>query len=289
MTDNENPVLKNAGSRADAVPAAPRPAMVAASIVTYHTDDEELRRCLSSLSPKLFDRITVIDNSSSENTRRLCAQWQGVTYCPSENIGYGAAHNIAIRQSLADGLRYHLVLNTDIRFNDRDFPILIHYMDSHPDTGALQPMILSPDGTQQYTVRLLPTPFDLILRRFLPGNMMQKRRNRYELRHIDHTRPFNAPYHQGSFMLLRCEALRDVGLFDERFFMYPEDIDLTRRIHERWRTMYVPDMKVIHDHKAESYHSFRMLRIHIINMIRYFNKWGWFFDRSRKRFNSELL
>ncbi len=289
MTDYENPVLKNAGNRSDADPVTPRPGMVAASIVTYHTADEELSRCLASLSPSFFDRITVIDNSSSESTRELCRRWPGVKYCPSDNIGYGAAHNIALRQSLADGIRYHLVLNPDIRFNDNDFPILIHYMDSYPDTGSLQPMIINPDGTQQYTVRLIPTPLDLILRRFIPGTLMQKRRSRYEMRHMDHTRPFNAPNHQGSFMLLRCEALRDVGLFDERFFMYPEDIDLTRRIHERWRTMYVPEMKVIHDHKAESYRSFRMLRIHIVNMIRYFNKWGWFFDSSRKRFNREFI
>lgn len=289
MTDHENPVLKNAGNRSDAESVTQRTGMVAASIVTYHTADEELRRCLTSLSPSFFDRITVIDNSSSESTRQLCRQWPGVKYCPSDNIGYGAAHNIALRQSLADGIRYHLVLNPDIRFNDSEFPILTQYMDSHPDTGSLQPMIINPDGTQQYTVRLIPNPFDLILRRFIPRTMMQKRRNRYEMRHMDHTRPFNAPNHQGSFMLLRCEALRDVGLFDERFFMYPEDIDLTRRIHERWRTMYVPEMKVIHDHKAESYRSSRMLWIHIVNMIRYFNKWGWFFDSSRKRFNREFI
>lgn len=289
MIGNENTTFGSDDKPADAHFAVSGFRPVSASIVTFHTDDDELRRCLGSLSSSCFDHITVIDNSSSIKTRLLCEQWPGVTYVPSENIGYGAAHNIALRDSITDGHLYHLVLNPDIRFNGCEFKRLIEYMDSHPDTGSLQPMIINPDGTQQYTVRLIPTPFDLILRRFLPKALMRNRRSRYELRHMDHSQPFNAPNHQGSFMLLRCEALRDIGLFDERFFMYPEDVDLTRRIHERWKTMYVPALRVIHDHRAESYRSMRMLRIHAINMIRYFNKWGWFFDRSRKRINKELI
>ncbi len=90
-------------------------------------------------------------------------------------------------------------------------------------------------------------------------------------------------------MFLRCSAINKVGLFDERFFMYPEDIDLTRRIHRHFRTVSFPDVTVIHDHRAQSYHDPRLLRIHIVNMIRYFNKWGWLFDSERRRFNSPLI
>ena len=89
-------------------------------------------------------------------------------------------------------------------------------------------------------------------------------------------------------MMLRMKALCDIGGFDERFFMYPEDIDLTRRIHQQYRTMYVPFVTVVHHHRAASYKSPRMLRIHIVNMIRYFNKWGWLFDAERRRINRTL-
>mgnify|MGYP003611155927 FL=1 len=90
-------------------------------------------------------------------------------------------------------------------------------------------------------------------------------------------------------MLLRSKALQKVGLFDERFFMYPEDIDLTRRIREYYRTVFYPHVPVIHNHAQGSYKSKKLLWIHIINLIRYFNKWGWFCDKKRQLINKETL
>lgn len=270
------------------MPQAPVMPVIAASIVTYRTDDNELSRCIDSLDMSALDMVYVIDNSCSEHTRILCGERERVEYIPSDNIGYGAAHNIALRKSLALRRDYHLVLNPDIWFNPADIRPLLDYMESNTDVGTLQPQILNPDGSLQYTVKQVPSPFDLILRRFLPKMLFPRRRDAYELRHMDHSKPFNAPVHQGSFMLLRCSALHRVGLFDERFFMYPEDIDLTRRIHACFRTMFVPSVKVIHDHHAQSYKDLHMLRIHVCNMIRYFNKWGWFIDRQRTEFNSRL-
>lgn len=262
--------------------------MITASIVTYHTDSDELDRCLSALSGSEAERIWVIDNAASDATASQCARHPRISYRQAPNPGYGAAHNIAIREALRSGTDFHLVLNTDVSFSPDTLSVLAAYMQRNPDVGCVQPRIVNPDGSLQYTVRMLPTPLDLILRRFLPASWMKHRRELYELHHIDHSQPFNVPYHQGSFMMLRAEALRSVGLFDERFFMYPEDIDLTRRIHRLYRTMYIPDATVIHDHRAASYHGTRMLRIHVANMIRYFNKWGWFFDPERRRFNSPL-
>lgn len=262
--------------------------MLSISIVTYHTDDDELRRCLDSIPRDGVDCIYVVDNSRSKSTEDLCRQSGRVSYIASDNVGYGAAHNIALRQSMAGGTDYHLVLNPDITFNPSELKLLTDYMDSHPNVGAVQPKIVNPDGTLQMSVRMIPTPMDLIVRRFLPRSWFKKRRARYLLQHLDHDKPFDAPYHQGSFMLLRVAALRDVGIFDERFFMYPEDIDLSRRIHRKYPTMYVPLMTVVHDHRAASYHSVKMLRIHMVNMIRYFNKWGWIFDAERKAVNKEI-
>ncbi len=263
--------------------------MFTASIVTYHTDSAELEQCLTLLLNSNVEYIYIIDNSRNPQTQELCKKYSCVEYIESENHGYGTAHNIAIRKTISDDNHYHLVLNSDITFNPSELNKLIQYMDRFPEVGAIQPRIVNPDGTLQYTVRLLPTPLDLILRRFIPKRIMQSRRDRYELRHLSHDHIFEAPYHQGSFMLLRCEALKKVGLFDEHFFMYPEDIDLTRRIHKDYRTMYVPFITITHNHRAASYKSLKMLGIHIINMIRYFNKWGWFFDSERRAINHKTL
>jgi len=97
------------------------------------------------------------------------------------------------------------------------------------------------------------------------------------------------PYLSGCFMLFRVSALRTVGLFDERFFMYPEDIDITRRMHTEYRTVFYPAATIVHDHARESYKSKRALWIHITNLIKYFNKWGWIRDPERSRINRETL
>ena len=259
------------------------------SIVTYHTDLNELDRCLQSLKTPIVNIIHIIDNSSQQYIADFCKTKEKVIYTASENVGYGAGHNKAIIQTLSKQTDYHLVLNSDVRFEPQVIESLIEYMDRNSDVGQVQPKITYPNGELQYTVRMLPTPKDLIFRRFLPQRIIEKNDYRYLLKFADHNQEMNVPYHQGSFMLFRCDALRKIGLFDERFFMYPEDIDITRRMHRHYRTMYYPASSIIHDHRAASYKNGRMLRIHIANMIRYFNKWGWLFDSERRQFNRRLL
>lgn len=259
-----------------------------ASIVTYHTDPAELSNAINALLLNGVERLWIVDNSSSDEIRNLVGSWKEAVYVASENRGYGAGHNQALRRALDLGADYHLVMNSDIDFGAGTLSPMLGYLDRNPDVGMVQPRIVGLDGELQYTVRRLPAPIDLIGRRFFPRWMLGKRADRYELRHIDHTRPFNVPYHQGSFMLIRCAVLHQTGLFDERFFMYPEDIDLTRRVHARFRTMYLPSPTVVHAHRRESYASGRMLAIHCLNMIRYFNKWGWVFDRQRREFNGRI-
>ena len=232
--------------------------------------------------------IFIVDNACEEAIEEMASRY-GCIYIANVNTGYGAGHNRALRMTLdAGGIDYHLVLNPDVSFEPSVLDDAIGYMDSHNGVGQLQPRVVYPDGTPQYAARMLPTPVDLLVRRFLPGVMFSNRRDRYLLKHLDLSAPHDVPYHQGSFMLFRCDALREVGLFDERFFMYPEDIDITRRMHRRWTTLYMPSVTVVHRHRAESYRSLRMTWIHIVNMVRYFNKWGWIFDEERDRFNSGL-
>lgn len=263
--------------------------MLSVSIVCYNTDCEELGRCLDSLKTSIVSTIYIVDNSSQSYIQDFCATHKNVEYIPSKNVGYGAGHNIAIRKAIENNEEYHLVLNSDVYFEPDTLDKLVEYLDSNKDVAQVQPRITYPDGTLQYTCRLLPTPLDLIFRRFLPKCVIENRNNRYILAHYSHNTPLNIAYHQGSFMLFRTSCFKDVGLFDERFFMYPEDIDITRRMHSKYRTMYWPNVSVVHAHRAASYKSTRMLKIHIVNMVKYFNKWGWFFDSERRKVNREIL
>ena len=90
-------------------------------------------------------------------------------------------------------------------------------------------------------------------------------------------------------MLLRQSTLKEVGLFDERYFMYPEDIDLTRRIAMHYDTLFFPEVVITHEHGAASQKSLKMLIVHIFNLCKYFNKWGWLFDKDRKYLNFKTL
>lgn len=261
----------------------------AASIVTYRTSPAELRHVLGLLSRAGVNHVYVVDNASSAEIRSVCGEFREVEYIPSRNVGYGAGHNIALRRSLSSGVRYHLVLNTDVDFNPADLGLLTDYLERNPAAGCVAPRLVCADGAPQYAARLLPTPTDLLIRRFLPSEIMKTRRHRYELRMFDGTGTYSAPFLFGSFMLLRAEALRRHGIFDERFFLYMEDVDFTRRLHRHWHTVSVPFVTVRHEHRAESYHSLRMLALHCVSAVRYFTKWGWFRDDERSRFNDAAL
>lgn len=264
--------------------------VVSASIVTYNTDCGELRKCVDSLQSNGVPCIFISDNSPDDRLRGFCSEIKGVEYIHNnKNLGYGAGHNVAIREAMQMKSRYHLVINSDVYFGEGVIGKIADYMDENPDVGQLIPNLVYPDGRLQYAVRLLPSPVDLIFRRFLPVKLTGKRNSRYCLMFNDHKHPFNVAYHQGSFMFFRMSSLEKTGLFDERFFMYPEDIDITRRMHRQFRTMFWPEVTVVHAHRAASYKNGRMLLIHMANMIRYFNKWGWIFDKERKTWNKQLL
>lgn len=252
--------------------------MIAASIVTYNTPNDEVDRSIRTLlASPLVVRIDIIDNSRSEATRAVVESFNSerVNYIASDNVGYGAANNIAIRQSLSDDtIQYHLVMNSDIIFDSSLLTELTDLMNANPDMALTIPKVTDREGKEQSSYHRLPSPWDLICHRFVPRRLWTRRMRDYEMKVDGLTEPVNVPYVHGCFMLMRCSALQEVGLFDERFFMYPEDIDLTRRLHEKHRTCVIPWLSIVHDHRAASRHSLRMLCIHATNMLRYFRKWS---------------
>ena len=264
--------------------------MTTASIVTYKTDRQELATVLRCLNDSPVERVYIVDNSPDDSLCDFADFHPSVEYIWGHgNIGYGAAHNIAIQKSQERGTQYHIVLNADIRFVPGTIETLLKYMESHTDVGQVMPLVYYPNGEIQYLCKMIPTPFNLIFKRFFPESFSKKTTEKFQLKFTGYNKEMNVPYLSGCFMFLRVSALKEVGLFDERFFMYPEDIDLTRRVHEKYRTMFFPGASIIHAHAAESRTSKKMLKIHIVNMIRYFNKWGWFYDPKRRKYNRQLL
>ncbi|MEP6683354.1 MAG: glycosyltransferase family 2 protein [Parafilimonas sp.] len=262
------------------------------SVVLYKNSIQQLQQLLSCvLRTTLFYKIYFIDNSPSDKLRNELKEFienKELEYIfTGKNLGYGAAHNIAIRKVLQKN-KYHLVLNPDVKFGKGILEELYNYMELNNNVGVVLPKVLYPNGNLQYVCKLLPTPFNLISRLF-PNTLFPKYNQQFELHFSGHNKIMNIPYLQGCFLLLRTKALEKVGLFDERFFMYPEDIDLTRRLHKRYATIYYPYVVIFHEHAKASFKNWRMFIIHAYNIIKYFNKWGWFFDTERKRINNSVL
>jgi GT2 family glycosyltransferase len=261
------------------------------SICTYMTDIAVLHRCLMSITQSTIKaKIIIIDNSPSNAIRESIGHYEIVEYIHlPHNPGYGTAHNVAIKKSLQLGIDYHLVLNADVYFENHVIENILDFMNNNLHVAHLMPKVLNSDGTVQRLCKLVPNPIDLIFRRFLPSFFAKNQRRKFELWDSGYNKVMFVPYLSGCFMFLRCSALKEVGIFDERFFMYPEDIDLTRRIASKFDTIFFPEVTVIHEHGAASYKSFRMLLIHILNIIKYFNKWGWIFDNGRRVLNRKTL
>lgn len=264
---------------------------ITASIVAYHADPAEILEAAHSFLNSYFHSklLIIIDHSINDNLAASFKDLPDVAYYHHpENRGFGAGHNIAM-QKILDQSPYHLVLNPDVSFEPLVLPSMITYLQDNPRTAQMMPKIVDSKGQLQHLAKLLPHPADLFFKRFLPKSIAAARLARFQLLFTDYAHVMNVPYLSGCFMLLRTASLKEVGMFDERFFMYPEDMDLTRRLHAVYDTVYYPYVTIVHRHEASSYKSFKMFRIHLFNLIKYFNKWGWFFDKNRKIFNQRVL
>lgn len=269
--------------------------MMNASIVLYNNKKQDVIRIISVLlSSPLVAKLYLIDNSNMDKLKQLTEYSTRIHYIfNNSNLGYGKAHNIAIRKSMQEGAKYHLVLNPDVYYEPSILDDLINFMEKNQDVGLLMPKVLYPDGKVQHLCKLLPTPFDLIGRRFLAPTPLkkysEKKNEIYELKFSGYDKIMNVPSLSGCFMFFRVEALINIGLFDERFFMYLEDTDLSRRMHAKYKTIFYPDVHIYHEYEKASYKDLRSLKRHTISAIKYFNKWGWFFDPERKRINQKAL
>ena len=261
------------------------------SVVLSNSSRESLNKLLQCIARcKLTHQVYLVDNSSSPALKSE-SEINGYNYIFNKrNLGYGRGHNLALKSSLSDS-KYHLVINPDVFFLEDTLEKLFLFMEENPDVGMVLPKVYDVHSRIQYLAKRLPDPFDLILRRLnlrLVTQLFQSRLERYEMREKDYDATFRAAFLSGCFMFIRTESIQKVGLFDERYFMYMEDVDLSRRIGRQYKNVYLPTVSIFHEHTRGSYKNLRLLRIHAISAIRYFNKWGWIWDLERRRINNSL-
>lgn len=281
--------------------AARRPASltrpdVSVAIVSYNTRDD-LCRCLSTIrdsGTKCALEILVVDNASGDGTPDAVEKDYPEVHLVrnAENVGYSRAVNQAIHA--ASG-RFILIINPDIEVLPGSIDALLAHMHHSPKTGIAGSKLLNPDGSLQYSCRTFYTLSTLLYRRTPLGKIFPQ--SRVVRDHLmidwDHDTDREVDWMLGACLMVRTEAIREVGLMDERFFMYFEDVDWCYRMKQHgWGVMYVPGAVMMHVHRRESAagggFGNRRLRAHLNSMFRFFDKWNVLLYRIRKHRDATL-
>jgi len=247
-----------------------------------------LKDCLASCRAelersKLGGQVIVVDNASTDGSPEMVSELfpEVNLICNKENASFSSANNQGIRLSTG---RYILILNNDTVLLPGCLEIMVAFMDSHPRVGVAGPKLLNPDGSIQHGYyRTLPTLAELLLGlfwldRFWPGRLLVER-----ALGIDESLESATPIEQipGCSLLLRHQALESVGLFDEGFEYWYEDVELCHRFLKcGWEIYYLPQARIIHYGGA----SFAKLGTskttpwRISGQLRYFRKQKGFFQ-----------
>lgn len=240
----------------------------------------DLERLLPTLMPAaaaVGAEVLLVNNRSTDCTAEFLADnYPSISVFENLNVaGYGQNHNINLKRAAG---RYFVIMNSDMTVAPNAFVFMRDYMDAHPEAGACCPKVLNPDGTIQGLNKLLPTVWDLFLRRFMPGRMkkyFKKRMNAFEMRDVGYDHSYHVPSISGCFMFCRTDLLNRLRGFDERYFMYFEDTDLCRRIQLTHQTVYLPEAEVIHYWARSAHVSLRAMTRFMRSAFRYFNTWGY--------------
>lgn len=256
---------------------------VTVSVVLYRDYESPLRMVeglFRLTDPLLPVRVYAVDNSEAgsaglERERDAFVErasslgdFEYVDACG--NLGFGRANNLALGMADSD---YHAFVNPDVLFVEDALSALAAFMDGRPEAGMAIPRMLGEDGGIQLVYRQEVTVLDA-LNRTLLGNRLRRRDRWHTMADADYERPFRVPFGQGSFLFGRTALLKDLGGFDDRFFMYLEDADLCRRVNEASELWYCPDATVVHRWERGSHKSARLMRAHLASYAAYFRKWG---------------
>jgi hypothetical protein len=225
-------------------------------VVNYNTRDllEECLRALLSNPPACGFEVLVVDNSSRDGSRALLAgRFPQCTVIENRrNLGFARAANQAYRMSRGE---YCLVMNPDLRVLPGSVQTLWEFMESHPDVGIVFPKLYNPDGSLQYSCRTFHTFGTILLRRTPLGRLLPNSRilKDHLMTDWDHNTVREVDWALGGCMMVRRGAVPDSHLFDERFFLYFEEVDLCYRMKKTpWKVIYTPEAAMIHHHLRES-------------------------------------
>jgi len=261
-------------------------------IVNHYRTPEILKICLRSIKENLknvdFDwEIIVTDSATIEKTEEMMEEeFSNIVFIPAkENIGFGKSINIAIKKAKGE---YFFIVNADIIINEeKAIEKLLNYIEKNKSAGMVGPKLLNVNDTIQQSCFRFYTPLTVICRRTFLGKTFwgKKVLNKFLMADVfkgkEVTEPILVDWLMGSAMMIRKSDLEKVGVFDENFFMYFEDVDWARRFWENGlKVVYFPDAKMYHYHfqsskKKSLLGSFlnKYARIHIKSALKYFVKY----------------
>jgi len=255
-------------------------------IIVGYKNSRLVRQTLKGIrraAPSVPYEILISENDPDGATARMVeGEFPEVRILHNEiNLGFGSAMNCGIEA--AEG-RYIFVFNPDIVVRQGAFEELVRYMDAHPDAGIVGPRLCNPDGGLQYSCYRFMEPKTVLYRR-LPFvrrfASVQNHLDAYTLADWDHGATREVDYLLGAAMLVRREALQQVGGFDPEYFMYFEDQDLCRRFWKAgWKVVYHPGAELIHYHRRETADgnflrqlTHPLTRVQIKSAVYYFRKY----------------
>ncbi len=250
---------------------------ISLAIVTYNNSriiEETVKNIVSNIPNDYSYKLYIIDNDSTDNTidlvKRISGNIEVIQLGVNKGFGYG--HN-AILDALNS--EYHFVVNPDIIIENPDqIKKMVEYLEKNQDVGMLSPLILSPDLSIQYLCKTNPTVFDMLIRRISP-DLFKGRQDKYVMKETGYNKIMRLDYASGSFMVFRSDIYKELKGFDDSFFMYLEDADITRRVNQISKAIFYPEARVIHAWERSGHKSLKFAKITIQSMIIYFNKWGW--------------
>ena len=213
-------------------------------IVNWNTR-ELLAQCLASVVSDLPSiEVYVVDNASVDGSAQMVSrQFPSVHLVENaENVGFAVANNQAILRAKG---HYVMLLNSDTQVHDGALETMIKFMDDHPRAGACGPLLLNADGTLQVSCHPMLTPWREFWRLLFLDQLW--RRATYDMPSWDMKRSRDVEVIKGACFVLRREALDQVGLLDQRYFMYTEEVDLCYRLRRAgWRLVWIPQACVTH-------------------------------------------
>jgi GT2 family glycosyltransferase len=260
---------------------------ITASLVLYCNAPAMIDEAIRSVVESDVDTIlSVVDNSPVPIASRWFAHPQVLYHHAGANLGFGAGHNLAFA-AVAERSDAHFIVNPDVAFAPDVLSTLADVFARTSDVTAVMPAIHDEAGQQQHLCKALPTPVQLIARRFIPfASVRAAIDETYEFRRLPGEGLIDMPSLSGCFLGVRSATFAQLGGFDERFFMYMEDVDLVRRLGDHGRTVYVPAARIEHGHARSSYRFGKLMFVHIGSALRYFGKWGWIRDPARTARNA---